>query len=211
MRIREGLALLGLGLASLAAGAQTTLPGVTVTAPGYTRRHGGYLISGDFRVDPRMPYVVFPAQALVRGDILDIHPVHLNDDEYLVLQECVAADCSLAKVLRVWSACRASIGVRNSDYRVWITHENKYFAWLKRLPTLFSGGCAGHFDAFEALSPPLVLLAQGPLAARYGMRLAASQAEPPVPVKTQAHEGATFVVTYLGGSTVRIQRMHASR
>ena len=40
----------------------TELPGITVTAP-YTSLHGGYLISGDFKVDPRMTSVVFPAQA----------------------------------------------------------------------------------------------------------------------------------------------------
>lgn len=72
-------------LASFAASAQTTLPAVDVTAPAYSSQHGGYLISGDFKVDQRMPSVVFPAQALVKDDILSIEPIHLQDNEYLVL------------------------------------------------------------------------------------------------------------------------------
>jgi hypothetical protein len=71
----------GLVLASLTASAQTSLPAVNVTAPSYLSQHGGYLISGDFKVDPRMPSVVFPAQALVKDDILSIEPVHLQDNE----------------------------------------------------------------------------------------------------------------------------------
>lgn len=100
------LCLCGSGLRA-SAQTPTTLPGMTVTAPAYTERHGGYLVSGNFKVDPRMPYVVFPARALVRHDILSVHPVHLNDNEYLVLQECAVADCSLARLVRVWGATGA--------------------------------------------------------------------------------------------------------
>ena len=41
-------------LASLAVAAQTTLPPVDVQAPAWSGEHGGYLVSGDFRVDPVM-------------------------------------------------------------------------------------------------------------------------------------------------------------
>src|SRR4051812_7917358 len=41
-----------------------TLPGVTVSADAYRETHGGYLVSGDFRVDPRMPTVIFPTRLL---------------------------------------------------------------------------------------------------------------------------------------------------
>jgi hypothetical protein len=208
------LAALWLGLAgspALALAQTTTLPRVTVTAPAWSSQHGGYLISGDFKVDPRMPYLVFPAQALVQDDILYIRPVHLNDDEYLVLQECAVADCSVAKLVRVWDTCGTSMAVKNSEFRIWITHENKYFLWLKRLPVVSEGGsCGGHFDQFEPFSPPVTLRPQGRLAAEYRTQLQSADETPPVPVKTQAHEGATFVVSYVGGSTVRIQRMHAN-
>ncbi|HET7593362.1 MAG TPA: hypothetical protein VFK00_10205, partial [Rhodanobacteraceae bacterium] len=97
---RASIAVLTLCLCAsvLPASAQTTtkLPRITVTGTPYVEHHGGYVISGNFKVDPRMPYVVFPARALVEDDILSVHPVHLNDDDYLVLQECVASDCSRA-------------------------------------------------------------------------------------------------------------------
>ncbi len=72
----------GLALVSLFASAQTNLPAMKVTAPEYSSQHGGYLISGDFKVDPRMPSVVFPAQALVKDDILSIDGAFLEVGRY---------------------------------------------------------------------------------------------------------------------------------
>lgn len=196
--------------------AQTTpLPDVTVTAPAYTEQRGGYLISGDFRVDPRMPSVVFPAQALVQGDILSVRPINLNDDEYLVVQECAVADCSKARIVRVWDTDGATTLVRTSESRIWIKHENKYFIWLKRLPVVFANNacraCGSHFTAFRNVSPPLTIVPVGMLAALNREALRAAATAPPVPVIAQQHEGSTYVVTFAGGSQVRIKRMHAAR
>lgn len=208
--------MMGLSMAVLAfpAAAQTNLPGVTVTAP-YTSRHGGYLISGDFKVDARMPGVVFPAQALVKDDILSVQPIHLADNEYLVLQECAAADCSEAAIVRVWDADGAVTLVQNSADRIWIKHENKYFIWLKRLPwvgvRLDCPLCGSHFTSFERVSPPLTLIPDGQLAANHQGALAQAGMQDPIPVASQKHDGSIFVVTYAGGSTVRIKRMHAAQ
>lgn len=203
---RADIALLVLCLCAGAfpASAQTTttLPGLTVTAP-YTDHHGGYVISGDFKVDPRMPYVVFPARALVKDDILSVRPLRLNDDEYLVLQECAVADCSRAHLVRVWSYAGALTPTGNSDYRIWIKHENKYFIWLMRLPDIPTG-----FDQFALSSPPLTLIPVGRAAAFHRLELQNGKSNHPIPVKSFKHEGATFVVTYASGSTVRIRRMH---
>lgn len=188
------------------------LPGMTVTAP-YTRNYGGYVISGDFKVDPRMPTVVFPTKALVKGDILSVRPMHLNDDEYLVLQECAVADCRTAHLVRVWSAGGGLGAVQNSEMRVRIKHENKYFIWMQRLPEMpFSDceWCNTRFTRFRPFSPPMTLEPIGQLAAFHQTELNASK-HPPLPVQSQTHEGSTFVVTYRGGSTVRIQRMHAAQ
>lgn len=191
----------------------TDLPGITVTAP-YTSVHGGYLISGDFKVDPRMPSVVFPAQPLVKDDILSIQPLRLADNEYLVLQECARADCREAHVVRVWNAAGATDPAGNSADRIWIQHENKYFIWLKRFPWEASAiGCAQcgtGFSAFRQLSPPLVLIPVGTLAAYNRKALLAAETTAPVAVESHKHEGPTFVVTFKGGSTVRIKRMHAA-
>ncbi len=210
-------------LASFVASAQTNLPAVNVTAP-YSSLHGGYLISGDFKVDPRMPSVVFPAQALVTDDILSIEPVHLQDNEYLILQECASADCHEASLVRFWS----SDGIGGDDTRrnrVWITHENKYFIWLKRLPALTGLSCSqpssrddttrtkcgNHFTTFQQVSPPLMLIPTGELAAYNQDVLKKAILADPVQVVQQTHEGSTYVVTYEGGSTVRVRRMHAAK
>jgi len=225
-RRHAGIALLTLCLCAsgLQASAQTTnLPRITVLGSPFTEHHGGYVISGDFKVDPRMPYVVFPSRALVKDDILSVHPIHLNDNEYLVLQECVSADCSRARLVRVWGHTGALTPVGNSDYRIWITHENKYFIWLKRLPEVSAQSCGqsgsvldthatkcrSRFSTFQQISPPLMLIPTGELAAYNQGVLQKAVLDDPVQVVQQAHEGSTYVVTYQGGSVVRVQRMHA--
>ncbi|MEP6899150.1 MAG: hypothetical protein ABI870_11515 [Rhodanobacter sp.] len=209
---------LGLSVAGMAASAQTNLPGVSVTAPLYTSQHGGYLISGDFKVDPRMPYVAFPAQALVKDDILSVEPVHLQDDDYLVVQECAVEDCSLARIVRVWNATGAQTNVKNSENRIWIRHENKYFIWVKHLPYVsaatncgLDGSCPTHFSTFNPVSPPLTLIANGQLSQLYRRELTEAEGKPPLVVVKQEHEGSTFVVTYAGGSRIRIRRMHSMK
>jgi hypothetical protein len=218
------LSLSCLVFVSLAASAQTTLPAVNVNAPPYSSQHGGYLISGDFKVDPRMPSVVFPGQALVKDDILSIEPVHLQDNEYLILQECASADCHEASLVRYWSS--ADVGGDNTRHnRVRITHENKYFISLKRLPDVSGQSCGqgwlkfdpnatkcgGHFTTFQQISPPLMLIPTGELAAYHQEVLQKAIQADPVQVAQQTHEGSTYAVTYEGGSTVRVRRMHSTK
>jgi hypothetical protein len=188
---------------------QVDLPGITVDGT-YTTHHGGYEVSSDFRVDPRMPTVVFPAQALVKGDVLSIEPVRINDDEYLVLQECAQADCALAAVRRVWNHLGSLATEGANGQRILIQHENKYWIWLKRLPLVQAQSAGSFFTSFEGVSPPMVIRPRGDLAQVMRAELEGQEAIPPVPVVSQVHEGNSFVVTFQGGSTVRIRRMHAS-
>lgn len=186
------------GCGAFHASARTTiLLGITVTAP-YTEHHGGYLISDDFKVDPRMPYVVFPTHPMVKGDVLSVRPLRLDDDEYLVLQECAVADCSKAHAVRVWGHAGALTPTGNSGYRIWIKHENEYFIWLMRLPDIPAG-----FDQFALSSPPLTLVPVGRAAAFHRLELQDGKNNHPIPVKSCRHEGATFVVTFASGSIVR--------
>lgn len=193
--------------------AQTTLSSVKVTAPAYTSHHGGYVISGDFKIDPRIPSVVFPSQALLADDILSVEPMYLSDDDYLVVQECASADCSQASLVRVWNPAGAATPFQNDGNRILIRHENKYWIWLKHFPPASTSGCAQcrfhYFTNFEPFSPPMVLVPSGLLAAFNQDAVLVARRENPVPVKTQSHEGSTFVVTYEDGSVVRIRRMHA--
>jgi hypothetical protein len=171
-----------------------------------------------------MSSVVFPAQALVKDDILSIEPVHLQDNEYLILQECASADCHEASLVRFWSS--DDIGGDDARHnRVWITHENKYFIWLKRLPDLSGQSCGqgwlkfdttttkcgGHFTSFQQISPPLMLIPSGDLAAYHQDVLQKAIQADPVQVAHQTHDGSTYVVTYEGGSTVRVRRMHSTK
>ncbi|HUA79439.1 MAG TPA: resistance to Congo red protein [Dyella sp.] len=204
--------LVAMCLPAFAAG-QTTLSPVQVTAPAYTSHHGGYLVSGDFQTNPHIPSVVFPSQALVADDVLSVDPVHLADDDYLVVQECAVADCSQASIVRVWNAGGAASAYQNDENRILIKHENKYWIWVKHFPEPSTLGCATcqyhYYTSFEPFSPPMVLIPSGELAAFNKDALLAARADDPVQVKTQSHEGSTFVVTYEDGSTVRIRRMHA--
>lgn len=201
-------------LAGLALRAQTTLPPVEVHAPEWSREHGGYLMSGDFKVDPVMSSVVYPTQALVEGDILSVEPVHLNDNDYLVLQECASADCTSVGIVRFWNAQGAATLALGSENRIRIKHANRYFLWLKRLPSVVftpCDSCGTHFSTFETYGPPLVLRPTGTLAAYRRAALESSENSGPVPVIAHDHDGSTFVVTYQGGSRIRVQRMHSLR
>lgn len=207
--------IVGACVFSTMAAAQTSnLPGVTVTAP-YTRHWGGYTISGNFKVDPRFPYMVFPAKPLKQHDILVVQPVNLNDDEYLVLQECAVAGCVKAKVVRVWNTNGSTMAARHGGGKIWIRHENKYFLWLKRLPEVGSTAgcydCGSHFMHFKPFSPPMTLVPEGSLAAYHQAAIEKAEKQDPIPVKKSVHEGSTFVVTYASGSVVRIKRERADR
>ena len=211
LAVRRAWLVAGLVLFGAPAAAQTELQRITVTAPPPSKVSGGYLRSGDFKVDPRMPYVVFAAEPLIAGDILTVQPMHLNDDEYLVLQECASADCSVAKLVRVWSV-EGSTSSNSKPDHIWIKRENKYFLWLKRLPGFISPpceGCGTHYSSFALESPPLVLEPNGTLTAFNTARLEAAKSADPILVKSQRHDGTYFNVTYAGGTRIRVQRMRA--
>ena len=210
-RCRRLLLALGLALLAVPAVAQTELPGIVVKAPPHTAVRGGYEVSGDFKVDPRMPYVVFAAQPLVAGDILKVQPIRLGDDAYLVLQECASPDCSVARVVRVWSPLGSTSHGGKED-QVRIQHENKYFLWLKKLPGFFSPpcfGCSTQYSSFKYESPPLVLIPTGTLAAYAGNRLDLPEYADPIPVESHHHDGTYFHVAYAGGTRIRVQRLRA--
>ena len=203
------LSVLCFGAVVTGAPAQTVLPDVNVTEQSNVEHHGGYVISGDFQVDPRMSAVIFPSQALREGDILSVEPLKMPDDEYFVLQECASADCTQARILRVWGAFGATTLIHEPN-RVSIQHEGKYFLWMKQI----EAGPAPpdvqkHFTTFESLGPPLTLKPKGDLAAYSTTQLAAAENSGPVPVKTSRREEGSFVATFATGTVVRIKRLRA--
>jgi hypothetical protein len=200
-----GAALL---LAASGVAAQTVLPGIDVRAPKWEERHGGYLISGNFDVDPKMSAVIYPAEAFNKDDILSVRLTQMKDDEYFVLQECISLDCTQAHILRVWNAFGALGVTAGKEDRVWIPHEGKFFMWMQRFP--MSGFRTGPFTGFEPLSLPLVLKPTGTPAQFRACDVKAAQERGPVKVASSAHEGSTFILHFEGGTAVLMQRLHAA-
>jgi hypothetical protein len=198
------------GFAAAVATAQTVLPGVDVRAPKWEERHGGYLVSGNFSVDPKMSAVVYPAEPFRKDDVLSVRLTQMKDDEYFILQECVSPDCTQAEIVRAWNV-HGALGatVAHSEYRLFIPHEGKYFMWMQRIPMRGFGAAIGPFTGYERFSPPLVFNPTGSAEQVHAVNLKAAQEAGPVKVLSTEHEGAMFITRYEGGTSVLIQRMHA--
>jgi len=191
----------------MAALGQTVLPDVDVRAPRWETRRGGYIVSSNFEVDPKMSAVIYPAEPFEPGDIFDFRTVRMSDDEYFVLQECSAADCTQGHVLRVWSKEGALDTVHDAN-RVWIPHAGKFFMWLQRFP--MSGSRERTFAGYKPFSPPLVLEPLGSPEQYRACDVKAAQARGPVKVVSSEHDGTQLKLRFESGATVFIQRMRAS-
>ena len=193
-------------LAAAPAFAQTTLPNVDVTAP-YTQLYGGYVVSSNFTLDPKMSAVIYPKEALVKDDIVWVKTQNMKDDEYFVLQECSSLDCTMGRILRVWTKTGA-IGMNYHDpYRVFIPHEGKFFMWMQRFPAY---GGTGAFTGYETFSPPLVLNPTGTGEQFQFTNVQAAQEKGPEKVVDTEHDGMDFSIRYESGTVVFVQRMHAA-
>jgi hypothetical protein len=199
------------------ADAQSVLPNVKVIEHTKVQHHGGYVISGDFQVDPKMSAVIFPTEALHDGDILSVQPLKLRDDEYFVLQECASADCTTARILRVWGPFGATTQVHDPN-RMFITHEGKYFLWMKQIEAGPAPSAATApdpnekyqwFTQFQVYGLPLVLTPIGLLASTSKSQLEVAEKTGPMPVKSAEREEGSFIATFATGTKVRIKRMHA--
>jgi hypothetical protein len=211
------------GLAGLAAGAassaQTTLPQVDVVGPKWETHHGGYVISSNFNVDPKMSAVIYPAEPFQKGDIFDFRTVRMSDDEYFVLQECASADCTQGHILQVWTRHGAMGQTSRDPNRFWIPHEGKIFMFMQRFPMAGAGGPenaltgvpdhGGSFSGFEPFSPPLVLNPMGTPEQLRACDVKTAQAKGPVKVIATEHDGSQMKLRFEGGAAVFIQRMRA--
>lgn len=187
--------------------AQTVLPDVDVRAPRWETRHGGYVISSNFNVDPKMSAVIYPAEPFEQGDIVDFRTVRMSDDEYFVLQECATADCTKGQVLRVWTRDGALDTVHEPN-RVAIPHAGKFFMWLQRFP--MSGSRDRTFAGYKRFSPPLVLEPLGTPEQYRACDVKAAQERGPVKVVSSEHDGSQLKLRFESGATLFIQRMRAA-
>lgn len=190
------------GAFALSCGAQTVLPEISVIEHPHEESHGGYLISGNFKVDDHLRAVIFPAEAFKQDDIIDVQIIQMLHDEYFVLQECISVDCTQAQIVRVWNA-QGALGVNfHNPFRLWIPHEGKYFFWLQQFP--MPDGY--QFTAYQRFSPPLVLNPEGSADAFHSTNVEAAQTGGPTLVRQTEFEGASFVATFVSGSAVRVKR-----
>jgi len=187
--------------------AQVLLPDVNVRGSVPDEQHGGYVISSDFQVDPKMSAVIFPTVALAEGDLLSVQPLRLADDEYLVLQECASADCTHTQILRVWGPFGATTGAHDPN-RLIISHDGKYFLWMAKIEAGPAPPEAGlWFKEFEKFGSPLILEPIGLLSAYSKPQIEAAQAAGPVRVRAAERQGSSFVATFETGTVVRLKRM----
>ena len=190
---------------------ETTFPDVKVVGPKWETRRGGYVISSNFNVDPKMSAVIFPAEPFQKGDIFDFRTVRMSDDEYFVLQECASSDCVQAHILQVWTR-HGALGLTSRDpNRFWIPHEGKIFMFMQRFPMSGGGREEGStFSGYEPSSPPLILNPTGTPDQFRACDVKAAQEKGPVKVIASEHDGSQMKLRFEGGATVFIQRMRAA-
>jgi hypothetical protein len=195
-------------VACAAASAQTTLPNVEVTAPHFTAKHGGYLISNDFNVDPKLSAVVYPSAPFEADDILNVKTSHMQHDDYLILQECVSLDCTQGMIVRAWSYLGALGGNSHKNESFRIPHQGKFFIWMQRFP--MRGASTPPFDGYEAFSPPLVFNPTGSAEQFQNVDIQAAQEKGPVKVVSSERDGDNFIIRYEGGTSILIQQLRAA-
>jgi hypothetical protein len=177
--------------------AQTVLPNIDVTAPRWQERRGGYVVSSNFALEPKLSAVVFPNEPLQQDDIVYVKPQNMKDDEYFVLQECSSPDCAMGHVLSVWNK-NGALGTTYHDLnRVPIPHEGKFFFWMQRFP---APGGVHAFSGFEAFSPPLVLKPTGSAEQFQVIDVKAAQEKGPEKVVETKHDGMDYLIRYESGT-----------
>jgi hypothetical protein len=173
----------------------------------FQRQWGGYLTSSDFTVDPDRPGVILPPASERDGDLLSIRPIRLNADEYLILQQCVDANCSKAQVVRAWNAYGYMGPYPVLTNSVQVQPGVSYMLWLQRVPTKGNGS----FHLYQRDAPPLTFEPAGSPQLFRVANLQEAREHGPSHIKTAQTERASFVVTFEGGSVVRMQAKRAAQ
>ena len=167
---------------------------------------GGYLASTAFRVDSDRPGVIVPPAAVRAGDLLRIRPFRLNADEYLILQKCGDAECRQAQVVRAWNAYGYMGPFPALTNKVLVQPGVHYQLWLQRVPAAGTDS----FRFYEPDAPSLTFKPAGSPGLIAVANLKAAQEHGPAHIKKAQAEGASFVVTFEGGSVVRMQALRAT-
>src|ERR1700688_243963 len=105
----------------------------------FREQSGGYLVSSAFSEDADRPGVIQPPAGLSAGDLLWIRPLRLNSDEYLILQKCMDAECSKARVVSAWNAYGYMGPYPVLSNKVSVQAGVRYMLWMQRVPTKGTG------------------------------------------------------------------------
>ena len=165
---------------------------------------GGSLVSVAFSVDAERHAVISPPQC--RGEeLLWIHPLRLNPDEYLILQKCASADCSKAEVVRAWNSYGHMGPYPVLTPQIPLENGVRYLLWMQRVPV--PGNRT--FREIERQGRPLVFAPFGSLLRLPWAReaLAAAVARGPTPVQHSEQKDSAYVATFEGGSSVWMRAM----
>ena len=173
----------------------------------FAPQSGGYLVSTDFTVENKNHTVISLPSSARRGDLLSIRPLRLNNDEYLILQKCISPDCSAAQVVRAWNALGHMGRDLISSNKIPIESGVKYMLWMQRIST--QGG--NSFSLYQRNSPPLVLIPEGPAELFEASDLQSARDHGPTRIKESSTAGSAFIVTFEGGSVVRMKVLRAKR
>ena len=179
---------------------------VAAVTPTFTTQYAGYRISNEFTIDPERHSVISPPADTVAADLLWIRPLRLNGDEYLVLQKCNSADCADAQVVRAWNAFGPMGPLPILSDKVRMDAGAKYLIWMQRISV--KGG-----DTFAQVgrdSPPLVFAPAGPARIFAAADLKEALIHGPTQISRASKEGGAFVVTFKGGSVVRMKVLRAA-
>jgi hypothetical protein len=199
-------------LISLIAITALALPGVAAAAPGaddacetFKPISGGSLASTAFSVDAERHAVISPPRCAAGGELLWIHPLRLNPDEYLILQKCASPDCSQAEVVRAWNNHGTMGPYPVLTPKIPLESGVRYMLWMQRVPV--QGNRT--FDLIERKGRPLVFAPFGSLLELPWAReaLEAAVARGPTPVEHSEQKDSAYVATFEGGSTVWMRAM----
>lgn len=177
--------------------------------PQFSGEQGGYQVATVFSVDGAPHNVITVPKCLRAGDLLSIRPLRLNPDEYLVLQECKRSACSRAQIVRAWNSSGYMGPYPVLTDKIPIEDGARYLLWMQHVPLPGNGS----FRLIERYGPPLVFKPAGALTA-YGYARSALQnarKRGPERITKTAQAGTEFVVTFQGGSVVRMQALRPGR
>lgn len=166
---------------------------------------GGALISVAFSVDAERHAVISPPQCARGEELLWIHPLRLNPDEYLILQKCAAADCSKAEVVRAWNSYGYMGPYPVLTPKIPLDSGVRYLLWMQHVPV--QGNRT--FREIEREGRPLVFTPFGSLLRLPWAReaLEAAAARGPTPVERSVQQDFVYVATFQGGSSVWMRAM----